>query len=68
MPTYVSLINWTDQRIRVGRETVQRGARADEIAQKHGARFKRTPPIEGEVRRIVAYSTCEPKKGGCRRG
>ena len=49
MLTYVSLINWTDQRIRVGRETVQRGARADEIAQKHGARFERTPPIEGEV-------------------
>jgi len=50
MSTYVSLINWTDQGIRVGRETVQQAARADEeIAQKHGARFERTPPIEGEV-------------------
>jgi uncharacterized protein with GYD domain len=51
MPPYVSLNNWTDQGIRVGREIVQRAARAaraDEIAQKQGARFERTPPIEGE--------------------
>jgi uncharacterized protein with GYD domain len=41
MPTYVPLINWTDQGIRVGRETVQRAARADELAHKHGARFER---------------------------
>jgi uncharacterized protein with GYD domain len=37
MPTYVSLINWTDQGIRTVTETVDRGARFAELAQKHGA-------------------------------
>jgi uncharacterized protein with GYD domain len=37
MPTYVSLINFTDQGIRTVRETLDRAERAAEIAQKHGA-------------------------------
>jgi uncharacterized protein with GYD domain len=37
MPTYVSLINWTDQGIRTVKETVDRGATFAELAQKHGA-------------------------------
>jgi uncharacterized protein with GYD domain len=36
MPTYISLINWTDQGIRSVRETLQRADRATELAQKHG--------------------------------
>ncbi len=37
MPTYVSLLNFTDQGIRTVKETIQRGDSAAEIAQKHGA-------------------------------
>ena len=36
MPTYVSLINWTDQGIRNVKETLQRADSAAELAQKHG--------------------------------
>jgi uncharacterized protein with GYD domain len=41
MPTYVSLINWTDQGIRNVKETVDRAARAEELAQKYGGSFER---------------------------
>ncbi len=37
MPTYISLLNFTDQGIRTVKETVQRGDRAAELAQQHGA-------------------------------
>jgi uncharacterized protein with GYD domain len=37
MPTYVTLMNWTDQGVRNVRDTVQRRGQADELAQKHGA-------------------------------
>jgi uncharacterized protein with GYD domain len=37
MPTYVSLINWTDQGIRSVKETPDRAAAFAELAQKHGA-------------------------------
>ena len=36
MPTYISLINWTDQGIRNVKETLQRADSAAELAQKHG--------------------------------
>jgi uncharacterized protein with GYD domain len=36
MPTYISLINWTDQGIRTVTETIQRADRAAELANKHG--------------------------------
>ena len=36
MPTYVSLINWTDQGIRNVKETLQRADSAGQLAQKHG--------------------------------
>jgi uncharacterized protein with GYD domain len=35
MPTYVTLLNWTDQGIRNVRDTVERGQRTEELAQKH---------------------------------
>ncbi len=41
MPTYISLINFTDQGIRTVRETLERAQRAAELAQKHGARLER---------------------------
>jgi uncharacterized protein with GYD domain len=37
MPTYVVLMNWTDQGIRNVRDTVNRREQADALAQKHGA-------------------------------
>ena len=40
MPTYVVLMNWTDQGIRTVRETVQRREQADALAEKHGARIE----------------------------
>ncbi len=40
MPTYVVLMNWTDQGVRTANETVQRRDRADALAEKHGARIE----------------------------
>jgi uncharacterized protein with GYD domain len=40
MPTYITLMNWTDQGIRTANETVQRRDQADALAQKHGANIK----------------------------
>jgi uncharacterized protein with GYD domain len=41
MPTYISLINFTDQGIRTVTETVDRAAKFGELAQKHGASLER---------------------------
>jgi uncharacterized protein with GYD domain len=41
LPTYVVLVNWTDQGIRNVRATIDRTDRGAEIAQKHGAKFER---------------------------
>jgi uncharacterized protein with GYD domain len=40
MPTYVVLMNWTDQGIRTVKETVQRRDQADALAERHGARIE----------------------------
>jgi uncharacterized protein with GYD domain len=37
MPTYIALMNWTDQGIKSAKDTVQRRDQADALAQKHGA-------------------------------
>jgi uncharacterized protein with GYD domain len=39
MPTYVALMNWTDQGVRNVRDTVQRREQADALADKHGAKI-----------------------------
>jgi uncharacterized protein with GYD domain len=36
MPTYISLVNWTEQGITNVKETLQRADRSAELAQKHG--------------------------------
>jgi uncharacterized protein with GYD domain len=36
VPTYISLLNFTDQGIRTVKETIQRADHAVELAQKHG--------------------------------
>src|SRR5262245_26487870 len=40
MPTYVTLINWTDQGVKNFKDTVDRAAQAEEAMAKVGARFK----------------------------
>jgi uncharacterized protein with GYD domain len=40
MPTYIILMNWTDQGARTDRETVHRREQADALAEKHGARIE----------------------------
>jgi uncharacterized protein with GYD domain len=40
MPTYVALMNWTDQGVRNVRDTVQRREQADTLAAKHGAKIE----------------------------
>lgn len=37
MPTYVTLMNWTDQGIGSVKDTVQRRDQANALAEKHGA-------------------------------
>ncbi len=40
MPTYIALMNWTDQGIKSVKDTVQRREQAEGLAQKHGARIE----------------------------
>ena len=40
MPTYVTLINWTDQGVKDFADTVDRAAKADEAMGALGASFK----------------------------
>ena len=41
MPTYVALMNWTDQGVRTVGDTVHRREQADALAEKHGAKIER---------------------------
>ncbi len=40
MPTYITLVNWTDQGIRNVKETIQRADGVAKLAEKHGARLE----------------------------
>ena len=40
MPTYVALMNWTDQGVRTVGDTVYRREQADALAEKHGAKIE----------------------------
>jgi uncharacterized protein with GYD domain len=40
MPTYIALMNWTDQGVRNVRDTVSRREQADALAEKHGAKIE----------------------------
>ena len=42
MPTYISLVNWTEQGIRNVRDTVERLDRGADAAEKHGVNLKQT--------------------------
>jgi uncharacterized protein with GYD domain len=40
MPTYISLINWTEQGIRAGKETLDRASAAAALAESMGGKLK----------------------------
>jgi uncharacterized protein with GYD domain len=40
MPTYVVLVNWTEQGIRNVRQTIERTDSGADLAQKHGLKFE----------------------------
>jgi uncharacterized protein with GYD domain len=40
MPTYVILMNWTDQGAKADRDAVRRREQADALAEKYGARIE----------------------------
>jgi uncharacterized protein with GYD domain len=40
MPTYVVLVNWTEQGIRNVRQTIERTDSGAHLAQKHGLKFE----------------------------
>jgi uncharacterized protein with GYD domain len=40
MPTYIALMNWTDQGVRTVGDTVNRREQADALAEKHGAKIE----------------------------
>ena len=40
MPTYVALMNWTDQGVRTVGDTVHRREQANALAEKHGAKVE----------------------------
>jgi uncharacterized protein with GYD domain len=42
MPTYVTLVNWTDEGVRNVRGTLERTERVEQLAEKHGARLVQT--------------------------
>jgi uncharacterized protein with GYD domain len=40
MSTYVALMNWTDQGVRIVGDTLHRREQADALAEKHGAKIE----------------------------
>ena len=40
MPTYVSLINWTDQGVKNSKDSVDRAQKAEQMMAKLGVKFK----------------------------
>ena len=49
MPTYVALMNWTDQGVVADREIVHRRDQADALAEKHGARIEQVYWTMGHI-------------------
>ena len=42
MPTYIALVNWTDEGIRNVKAMLERTERVEQLAEKHGARLEQT--------------------------
>ena len=61
MPTYISLLHFTDQGIRTVRDTVDRTDRATELAEKHGARLVQTYWTVGPYDLVVVLEAPDDK-------
>ena len=55
MPTYVVLVNWTDQGIRNVKQTIERTDHGGEIAQKHGLKLERAYWTVGTYDMVVVF-------------
>jgi uncharacterized protein with GYD domain len=55
MPTYVVLLNWTDQGVRADRDTVRRREQADALAEKHGARIEQVYCTMGHYDSVAIF-------------
>ena len=53
MPTYIVLMNWTDQGIRADTETVHRSEQADALAEKYGARIEQIYWTMGQYDSVI---------------
>ena len=53
MPTYVILMNWTDQGVMADRDTIRRCEHGDAVAEKHGARIEQVYWTMGHYDDIV---------------
>jgi len=56
MPTYVVLVNWTDQGIRSVKETIERTDTGAEIAKKHGMEFKQAYWTVGPYDMVAVFT------------
>ena len=53
MPTYLVLMNWTDQGIRADTGTVRRREQADALAKKYGARIEQVYWTMGQYDSVI---------------
>jgi uncharacterized protein with GYD domain len=55
MPTYVVLVNWTDQGIRNVKHTIERTDSGGEIAEKHGLKLEQTYWMVGAYDMVTVF-------------
>jgi uncharacterized protein with GYD domain len=55
MPTYVVLVNWTDQGIRNVKQTIERTDHGGELAQKHGLKLEQAYWTVGAYDMVSIY-------------
>ncbi len=65
MPTYVSLLNFTDQGIRTVTETLERAEKAAEIAQRHGARLEQVYRTVGPYDLVAIIEAPDDESATC---
>jgi uncharacterized protein with GYD domain len=55
MPTYVVLVNWTDQGIRNVKQTIERTDHGGELAEKHGLKLKQAHWTVGAYDMVTVF-------------
>jgi uncharacterized protein with GYD domain len=56
MPTYVVLVNWTDQGIRNVKQTLERTDSGADLAEKHGLKFERAYWTVGSYDMVAIFT------------